>query len=187
MKKGFTIVELMMVIGIIAVLMGIVTTAASSSVKMSRTRRAEALCTLVQTGLATYYAQKDRWPITFGSGSNNEGADGHSDEDVYVLSGSDVQKCVKALVDEAKAGNPVMDISGLWVSRSNGEMSGGRVNRGMVGMDFMSAVRGTKQSKRKMKTSEMFFGYPDPETGAFLRFKMTYSRAADSITVSKQR
>ena len=52
MKKGFTIVELLMVIGIIAVLMGIVTTAASESMKASRGRRADALCTLVQSGLA---------------------------------------------------------------------------------------------------------------------------------------
>jgi hypothetical protein len=77
-----------------------------------------------------------------------------------------------------------MDISGLWVSRSAGEKSGG--GRKAVGMDFMSAVRGTKTSPKKMKTSEMYYGYPDPETGAFLRFKMTYSISSDQVSVGRQ-
>jgi prepilin-type N-terminal cleavage/methylation domain-containing protein len=189
MKKGFTIVELLMVIGIIAVLMGIVTTAASESMKASRGRRADALCTLVQSGLAVYYAQKDEWPVDFrGKGGNNqEGANGNVDDNVYVLTGAEVRQCVKALVDEAKKGNPLIDVSGLWVSRSDGELKGDSVNRGAVGLDFMSAVRGTKQHPKQMKTGEMYFGYPDPSTGAFLRFKMTYSVSADQLRVSKQR
>ena len=43
-KKGFTIVELLMVISIIGILLGIVTTAASSSIKSARSRRADACC-----------------------------------------------------------------------------------------------------------------------------------------------
>ena len=196
MRKGFTIVELLMVIGIIAMLMGIVTTAASSSIKSSRKQRADALCTIVQTALATYREQKGEWPISMPvSRANSEGANSQSDADVVVLNGTEVRACVKALVDETKKGNPMMDISGLWVSRQDGELNGGTDPRNAAnakvkaatGMDFMSAVRGTKWSKKKMKTSEMYFGYPDPETGYFLRFKMTYSIPTDSITVSKQR
>ena len=183
MKRGFTIVELMMVVGIIAVLMGIVTTAASSSVKMSRSRKADALCALVQTGLATYYAQKDKWPITFsGTRTNSEGTDGGSDNDRVELTPSEVRQCVLALVNEAKQGNPMMDISGLFVSRSQGERNTGAA----YGLDFMSAVRGTKQSRKKMKTAEMYFGYPESEHGWFRRFKMMYSIPGDSIKVTKQ-
>lgn len=189
MKKGFTIVELLMVIGIIAVLMGIVTTAASESMKASRSRRADALCTLVQSGLAVYYAQNDEWPVSLRNkgGSNQEGNANYSDENVYVLSASEVRQCVKALVDEAKKGNPIIDVSGLWVSRSPGELRGSNVDRGAVGLDFMSAIRGTKQHPKQMKSGEMYFGYPDPETGAFLRFKMVYSITTDQLKVSKQR
>ena len=39
---GFTIVEMLMVIGILAVLMGIVTTAASAAIRQARERRTEA-------------------------------------------------------------------------------------------------------------------------------------------------
>ena len=206
MRKGFTIVELLMVIGIIAMLMGIVTTAASSSIKSSRKQRADALCTIVQTALATYREQKGDWPISMPvSRANSEGANSQNVADVVVLNGTEVRACVKALVDEAKKGNPMMDISGLWVSRQDGELpGGGSGGRGQgveganggnqsgkvkpaTGMDFMSAVRGTKWSKKKMKTSEMYFGYPDPETGYFLRFRMTYSIPTDSITVGKWR
>ena len=207
MKKGFTIVELLMVLGIIIVLMGIVTTAASESIRSSRSQKADAVCKLVQAGMAAYYAQYDEWPGsigskiasgTLGTRSNNEGPNGNTDPDKFVLTGPEVRECVKALVDETKDGNPVMDISGLFVSRSNGELKGGNMtsdsNKGSsgatssgYGMDFMLAIRGTKQSQKRMKTSEMYFGYPDPETGRFLRFKMVYSIPTDQFSVMKQK
>ena len=183
MRKGFTIVEMLVVLGVIAVLMGIVTTAASESIKASRSRRAEALCTLVQSGLAAYYAQHDEWPVSFRgkTNSNDEGANGNSDDDKYVLNASEVRQCVKALIDAAKDGNPLVDISGLWVSRSAGEKG----DRG-YGMGFMDAVRGTKWSRKKMKVPEMYFGYPETNSGYFRRFKMVYSISADQLMVGKQ-
>lgn len=189
MKKGFTIVEMLMVVGIIAVLLGLVTTAASQSVQASREKRAVALCSLVQTGLATYYAQKAKWPEPLGgkvrsgslSQSNDEGVNESTDSDKYVLTSAEVRSMVKALVDETKSGNPLMDISGLFVSRDAGEAGG----KG-YGLDFMSAVRGTKNSRRKMSTSEMYYGYPDVKTGKFRRFKMVYSISSDQLRVSQQ-
>ena len=195
MKKAFTIVELLMVIGVIIVLMGVVTTAAAQSIQAARGRKADALCNLVQAGMNAYYARYDEWPGSIGSrianGSigtrgNDEADGGTTDNDKYVLNGTEVRSCVKALVDETKKGNPVMDISGLFVSRFDGEMSGGRVKKSQ-GMDFMSAIHGTRTSKKKMTTSEMYFGYPDPTTGYFLRFKMVYSIPTDQFEVSKQR
>ena len=188
-RKGFTIVELLVVITVIGVLMGIVTTAASNSMAASRSKRATALCSLVQTGLATYYAQRGEWPEPLGSkvksgsfsSSNDEGVDGQTDTDKYVLTASEVRQMVKALVEETKKGNPMMDISGLFVSRDPGEKDG----KGS-GLDFMSAIRGTKRSKKKMNTSEMYFGYPDRDTGRFRRFKMVYSIPTDLVAVSIQ-
>jgi len=192
-KKGFTIVELLMVVGIIAILMGIVTTAASSSIKSSRAQKANALCAIVQAGLATYREQMGEWPVDLPNArTNNEGSGGKNDPDKIVLNGGEVRQCVKKLVDEAKKGNPMMDISGLFVSRQDGELNGtgekgSQAVKKATGLDFMQAIRGTKRSQVKMKTAEMYFGYPDPETGNFLRFKMVYSIPGDVITVSKQR
>ena len=195
MKKGFTIVELLMVIGIIGVLTGIVTTAASGAVKNSRSQKAKALCALVQAGLAAYHAQEGKWPVTFTSArSNQEGSDGESVSDIVVLTGTEVRECVKALCELTKQGKPVMDVSGLFVSRTEGEKysNGSSNNKGSnsrtgklgYGMDFMTAIRGSRKNAKKMKLSEMYFGYPDPETGKFVRFYMTYSLSSDTITVS---
>ena len=195
MKRGFTIVELLMVIGVIIVLMGIVTTAASQSIRATRLRRAEALCELVKAGMNAYYARYEEWPGsvgeqiangTIGTRSNDDGVGGSNDNDKYELTGAEVRSCVKALVDETKNGSPVMDISGLFVSRFDGEMSGNKV-KNASGMDFMSAIHGTRTSPKKMTTSEMYYGYPDPTTGYFLRFKIVYSIPTDQFTVGRQR
>ena len=44
MRRGFTIIELVMVIAILGILLGIVTTAAANSIKQARSRKAEACC-----------------------------------------------------------------------------------------------------------------------------------------------
>ncbi len=188
-RRGFTIVEMLVVIGIIGILLGIVTTAASSSIKQARSRKADACCTLVQQGIATYYAQYGKWPGSIGgrieSGisarTNDEGSDGQADADKYVLNASEIDDMIRTMIEEAKKGNPLMDISGLYVSRQSGEK-----NDRHFGMDFMDAVRGTKRSKKKMKVAEMHFGYPETDHGWFRRFKVVYSIPTDSMKVSKQ-
>jgi len=176
MKKGFTIVELMMVCGIIGILLTIVTTAASSSVKQARYRKAQSLCKLVQTGLATYYAQNEKWPIQFDGKSSNVDNEPY----LYELSGGEVRECVKALVEETRKNNPVIDVSGLFVSRNQGEATSSSHG---YGLDFMQAIHGTRKSSQKMKLADMYFGYPETDHGWFRRFRMRYSFAGDTITV----
>lgn len=187
-RRGFTIVEMMVVVTIISILLGITFVAVNSAMRSARQHQADVLCQTVETGLATYYAQKDHWPDPLGGkvesgvyGGNGEtDATGQSDPDKYVLKSSEVRAMVKALVEEAKRGNPLLDISALFVSRDSGEMNG----KG-YGLDFMTAIRGNSRSKRKMSTSEMYYGYPDIDTGRFRRFKMIYSIPADAIQVMR--
>lgn len=189
-RRGFTIIELLVVVVILGILLGIVTTAAASAIKQARDHKANALCTCLQQGLATYYAQKDRWPGPVGdrlaaggtpSRSNDEGVNNQSDPDKYILTGSEVRQTVKVLIDEAKKGNPLMDISGLYVSRDSGEPG-----RKGFGLDFTDAIHGTQHSRKKMTTSEMYFGYPERDKGYFRRFKITYVVPADEMKVGKQ-
>lgn len=172
-----------MVVAIIAILLGIVTTAASSSMKMSRERKAQALCNMVEAGLAVYYAQNDKWPANIPSALTRD-----EESSAVSLSAEQVRECVRTLVKETKEGNPMMDISGLFVSRSDGEpkQRGERYYaNGGYGMDFMSAIHGTKKSQNKMKLAEMYFGYPDTDTGRFMRFRMSYNFATDQISVGR--
>lgn len=188
-RRGFTLVELMTVIGILSILLTLVVSSVQGSMKSARGQKAAALCTTVQSGLATYYAQKEKWPEPLGSKaqsgqlsrSNSEGDDNRSDPDKYVLNETEVRAMVKALVDEAKAGNPVVDVSALYVSREPG-----RAGTKAYGLDFFQAVRGDKRTRTRMKTSEMYFGYPDKETGNFRAFKMVYSIPTDELMVMQQ-
>lgn len=183
-KKGFTIVELLMVMGIIAVLLGIVTTVASSSIKASRRQKADALCAMVQAGLATYYAQEGRWPVDCCNNptprANKEAPDKKSDPNKIVLKGREVREAVLELVKMTKQNRPMMDVSGLFVSRQEG-----RYGQPCHGLDFMAAVRGTRESSKKMSSSEMYFGYPEESHGFFRHFKMVYSIPADTLSVEK--
>ncbi len=188
MKRGFTIIELVMVIAILGILLGIVTTAAANSIKQARARKADACCRIVQAGFETYYAQKGHWPGNIESKvdserSNTEGKNGSTDYDVYVLDPTDVDNMMRDILEEYKQGNPCLDISGLYVSRYSGE-SGTK----HMGMDFMTAIHGTKKDKngQRMKTGEMHFGYPETDHGWFRNFKVVYTVPTDQIKVSKQ-
>lgn len=192
-RGGFTIVELMMVIGIIGILLGIVTTAASSSIQQARTRKADAACTLVEQAFATFYAQKGYWPGTIGTKIKNgnlgerenylgeySGGQYQTDHDQYELDADEVDSMVRDIIQETKNGNPLMDISGLFVSRGRGYKDGRD-----HGLDFMDAIHGTRKSAKKMKVSEMHFGYPETSTGYFRHFWIIYSIPTDTFKVSR--
>ena len=188
--RGFTIVELMVVIAIISILMTLLFSGVRGAMSSARERRTSALCNAVQSGLAAYHAQYDEWPGRLGGyvksdnvpdRPNKEGPGNSHDPNKLVLEAAEVREMVKALVDEARKGNPLVDVAGLYVSRSPGEAQ----DKG-YGMDFVTAVRGSSRSKKRMTTSEMYFGYPDRDTGRFRRFKMVYSIPTDSLSVSTQ-
>ena len=175
----------MVVVSILMILMTIVFVAVQGSLAEARQRQADALCLAVQSALTAYYAQYDEWPEPLGSWvkndscpsrNNNRGAGGATDESMIELNGEEVRKMVKVIVDEAKKGNPLMDISALYVSRDPGETGKG------YGVDFMSAVHGSSRSKKKMSTNEMYFGFP-MSNGRFHRFYITYSVPGDSVSV----
>ena len=174
-RMGFTIIELVMVVAILGILLGIVTTAAASAIRQARAKKAEACCKIVQAGLETYYAQKGKWP----GGEINVSGDG----DTYTLSESEFQSMMRELIKEYKSGNPCLDISGLFVSR----YSGGPRDRN-IGMDFSTAIHGTKKDKngQRMSTGEMHFGYPESSHGYFRHFKVVYSKPTDRMKVSTQ-
>ena len=188
MRRGFTIIELVMVIAILGVLLGIVSTAAAGAIRQARSKKAEACCKVVQAAFETYYAQKGEWPggieakIT-GDKANTEGHENRSDSDVYVLDPGDVDDMMRDILREYKKGNPCLDISGLFVSRYDG-----RAGTRQLGMDFMTAIRGTKKDAngQKMTTAQMHFGYPESSHGYFRHFKVVYSKPTDRMKVSTQ-
>jgi len=187
-RHAFTIIELVMVIAIIGVLMSIVTTTAQSAIRSARNRKADVCVTVANQGVHTYYAQKDRWPgsigneIKRGDMSRLEYNDGES-SDWRSVPSEDIRDMIYVCINEAKSGNPMMDISGLYVSRRPGTPdSSGRYRD--FGLDFWDAVRGNKHSKKRMRLKEMYFGYPDAD-GHFHEFSCQYSIPTDSMRIAK--
>ena len=182
-RKGFTIVELLMVVGILAVLMTIVTTAATGAIKQARSHKADTIVKMVESGIATYYAQYDQWPSfdPDGKTGNYRVSSGSVDADRYLLTDSEADDLMRELIRKSvgASANPLLDVMGLFVARS------GNVSDKTYGLDFQQAIRGTKRSPKKMKIGDMMFGYPDLETGRFRRFKIIYSIPSDQISVTK--
>ena len=181
LRKGFTIVELLMVISIIAVLMTLITTASTSAIRRAREHKADAIVMVVQQGINTYYAQKGKWP-----GDNwYHKADTQNDvedTETYTLTKDDVDECIREVVRESVIKkNPLLDVTGLYVCEEK-YADGARA----AGMDFMDALHGTKQHPSKiLSLSNMVFGYPEESHGYFHRLSISYSIASDRITVSK--
>lgn len=176
MKKAFTIVELLMVITIITVLMGIVTTATVSAMRSSREKRAEAMRIALQTAIATYHAQDsdEKWPGAIESLANNG--------DTEVLSESQSQdvfrEIVKRSIGATGMKNPIIDAGGLFVARAG--IQDGKGN----GLGFTDAIKGSS-NRQRIGVSQMVFGYQGRMTGTFHRYSIVYNGSTDSVTVSK--
>jgi len=175
-RRGFTIVELMMVVGVIAVLMTIVTTSAMSSIRGSREKRADTMCMALQSAITTYQAQdpQGRWPGAIEDLAENA--------ESGVLSESDAQKVFQIIVQRSTGQGgalmPLIDPNGLFVAPS-----GVQDGRG-TGRAFSDARNGDAR-RQKLAVANMAFGYQGKMTGKFHRFNIVYHGQTDSVTVSK--
>ena len=191
-KKGFTIVEMLMVIGVLAILMGIVTTAASAAIKQARSRRMVAVQGVIQAGIATYRSQYDAWPPENGqldkwasnglSGKSNNGVD--SGRHIAFLSADQYDEMMYELakVSVGQSGaSPVLDVTGISVARRSA--ANAKTGRGM---EFNEAIKKNKKHGATYDLKEMAFGYITPDKGYFRRFVVQYNADSDSITVMTQ-
>lgn len=174
-RKGFTIVEMLMVLGIIAVLLGLVTSAATSAIKHARDHKASACQQIIQAGIASYRAQLGEWPGRLKSLSENGVP---NNKRYYTLETSEYDQVISEVVKESVNGNgtPLMDVNGLIVAPKS--------SNGSWGIEFREAVKKQKKHGGKIKVSDMAFGYQD-SSGHFHRFTITYNPDADNVTVSK--
>ena len=194
-KRGFTIVEMLMVIAVLAVLVGIVSTAATSVIRKSRARKNEALRAALQTGIATYCQQEGFWPPGK-SGKIQTWADDGLDakyrskgEHVATLEDQDYDALMSHIVTRClnASGNPVMDVSAFTAVRKAATSAKG--DDGLPkchGEDVKSWVAKLKASNARGSTpqpGEMTFGYSSPEKGYFRRFVIKYNSEADNVTV----
>ena len=199
-RSGFTIVEMLVVVAILGVLVGIVTTAAGSAIRQTRVKRCAAMRTVLQAGLATYYAQKGEWPGAL------EGIAKNSSKTIVDLSDGELNQVFQAIARESmEKANPLIDVSALYVCRNssvkgcndlhgesrphneldeefhpNGSCSKnhfcGNLNCA-GGLDF------TKARASGVGVGAMAFGYPGKYHGKFRRYYIRYNTQTDSVMV----
>ncbi|MGN0847623.1 MAG: type II secretion system protein [Kiritimatiellia bacterium] len=191
-RQGFTIVEMLMVIGVLAILMGIVTTASSAAIRQARSRRMTAVKNVIQAGIATYRSQRDAWPPENGQ-LDKWSRDGISGDQVNgVRSGRHLAflsaeqyddmmyELAKVSVGQTGA-SPVLDVTGIHVARKSAANS--KAGRGM---EFREAIKKNKKHGATYSLKDMSFGYQDADTGYFRRFIVQYNADSDNITVMTQ-
>lgn len=197
-RKGFTIVELLVVIGVLAVLMTIIVVAANGVQKAGREKRASAMCSALEQAIAAYYAQEGKWPAAIESKTSS------MTDETYTFDASATDEIFREIVGKAygKGGGArsmLVDSSALFVARTSNLKNGGKGchdnhsdrtkpdycgNQGCVGgVDFSEAVK--KGGRNHIPLSQMSFGYAGKEYGRFCRFRITYNGKTDSVTVSK--
>ena len=178
MKKGFTIVELLITVSVLAVLMTIVTTASMNAIRSSRDQRKEAMRVALQASIATYQASNDKgdWPGALKNAAEN----GRT----VVLSEDEAQRVFRIIVQKStgESGSPLplIDPHGLVVAPS------GAIDGRSAGMPYDEARRGDAHRRRTIPVAQMVFGYQIKDSGKFHRFNIVYHAETDSVEVSAE-
>ena len=196
-NKGFTIVEMLMVVAVLVVLTGIVTTATTSVIHKARQRANEALRVALQNGIATYRQQEGFWPPGKKGALQkweDNGLDSKYRKDgkhVAKLENSDYDALMNHLalrcLDASK--NRVMDFSDfVGVAQSatmNTDTNNLPVCRGKKASSMTASIK-----SKSARLNELTFGYAKTEAvpnsqyvGRFRRFSIYYNSDSDSVTV----
>ena len=192
-KRGFTIVEMLMVVAVLAVLMGIVSTAASSVIRKSRVRKNEALRSALQAGIATYCQQEGFWPPGK-NGAIQKWADNGLDQKdrgtgIGTLDDPDYDALVNYLVARClnASGNKVMDVSGFTAVRrsatSTKDENGLPKCYGEEVKAWVAKLKAANARGSAPQIGDMTFGYSSSDKGYFRRFVIKYNAETDNVTV----
>lgn len=181
MKRGFTIVELLAVVGIIAILATIVVITSVGSIHEARAHRANAMAVALQHAISTYYAQVGKWPDAIENKISN------STDDILEFSASDTDKILQQVVGKGfgKSGTRSMLIDASSLLVANKSKLGSAGEKRIPAVEF--TVAANRNSEHCINFNNMAFGFQDPDTGHFKRYWVTYDTKTDSVQVLQEK
>lgn len=160
-QRGFTIIELLVVVSVISILATLVTGAAIKAVKQSRERRVQATMTGLGMALMNYRARENGWPEAFKNKTPE------TDGTVW-FHGTDNAKVFKDLIAGGSDGNTrYLDGAAILVSVNGKRMS-------------------LYQALKKSASSDKAIGYAWPEDqNVFGCFCIEYNPLTDTVKVHR--
>ena len=200
-RRGFTIVELLVVIAVIAILMSIVVVAAQGAIRNARAKRASAMAVALESGLSAYYAQVGSWPDAIEAKAKS------MTDDTYMFTADETDQIFRQLLQKTFGKGQgqksmmvdatalfVVDRANLQRTRNSAGCYDNHRNPNLRhsycgnqrcphGVDFTEATR--KGGKYRIQLNNMAVGYPGTEFGCFRRFWLIYNAKTDSVSVSK--
>lgn len=157
MRKGFTLVELMMVMVVMAIIATLATGAALKSIKQAKEQRIRATCTALEMALTDYRAQEERWPLALEP----------SGDSTTVSFRENNARVFRPLIENRK--KVYLDPSALLTK--------------VPGKPTMSL---REAMDRNISPDACSIGYPDPSNGnSFKFYKVTFNLALDTVTVER--
>lgn len=155
--KGFTLVELMLVVLVMAIIATLATGAAMKSIKQAKEKRIDSTCVALEQALMNYRAAEQRWPVAL---------DLQNDSSTVSFRNNNSKVFGPLLEDRRK---PYLDPSGLFT-----KIPGLGVVSLRVALD------------KKMSPEVCSLGYPDPADGnVFKFFNVTFNVSLDTVNVGR--
>ena len=154
-KRGFTLLELMLVIAIIAVLSAIAINTWMNAIRDTRAKKAIAARRTLTNAVMTFKVENGEYPPEIQS-LVDKGGTGKK-----YLSQSQTKKVIDKVVEATEKGHTMMDVTGLYVKTSGGDV-----------VEYNEA--------RREKMSVSAWGYTTPD-GSFRSLFLGYNPISDQV------
>jgi len=157
MKKGFTLVELMLVLVVMALIATLATGAAMKSIKQAKEQRINATCVALKMALTNYRTEEQRWPVALEPGQ---------DQTIVSFRDNNAKVFGPMLEDNKKV---YLDTSAL-----------------LTQVPGFGTISLREALERKVAPDLCKIGYPDPnKSGIFICYKVTFNLATDTVNVDR--